>query len=255
MGVEVRMRVKIVEAVVVAVVVLTAAGDGVAGKYSRGLQRRGDVTGLSPKVDAWAFIDDEARPPHEMVLLVDTWSARGQRYPGVLPLEVALDYEGSGPAVDVSPQRFRLAWEDEGVAVDVGALDDASQIDADAIEEGLRRDAGRLRSRTPLSFGGSAPQADVRLRSPRSQDRRSPERPRLSAGTWFSSTLWFPLPTTTDLWERRFDLTFLGDADRPLARVAFRIERESSWQQGTFRRARREIRREDRSGAHASFAR
>jgi len=246
---------RVLASIAMALLASGAAPDGVAGKYSRGQLKRGDVTGLSPKVDAWAFIDDDTQPPREMVLLVDTWSARGYRYPGVVPLGVALAFEGSGDAIDVSPRRFRLAWTEGGEAVEVEGIDNAAEVDVDAIELGLRRDDIRLRSRTPFSFGRSATQAAVQLRSPLPEDRRNPESDRLGAGTWFASTLWFPLPDDTELWERRFELSFLGDADQPLAQVAFRIERDSSWQQGTFRRARREIGRENRSGARSSFAR
>ena len=226
---------------------------GAEGKYARRQRLRGEVTDTAPKLDRFAYIDDTAPKPLQLVLVVDTWTARHPRDPKLLPLHVALSYEGNGKPLRVAPDRFELSW--EGLATPEKALADAELVCRASASpcrgttgpSPVYQDVRMLSRRAPLAF--DTPRASYRsvqfhshpaLRSLRQDETWLP------AQTWTSTLMYFPVPEGFDKWDGVFVLQYVPeDGAPPAVACRFRIQRDPALQADAMRRARRDLRQED----------
>jgi hypothetical protein len=223
------------------------------GKYTRRARARGELTDTAPKLDRYAYIEDTAPKPLEMVMVVDTWTARRPRNPRLLPLVVALAHEGGGPPLLVTADRFELTW--DGAPAPVRALLDDELTCRDAAAGApclgttgpspIVHDLRMLSRRSALAF--DTPRATYRgvqfYRHPGSLRR---EEVWLPAQTWTSALLYFPVPEDFAAWDERFELRYSPEPGAPpVVSCAFRIQRDPALQSEAMRRARRDLRAEE----------
>lgn len=216
------------------------------GKYSRRQKARGETTDTAPKLDRHAFINDEAPDPLRLVLVVDAWTARHPHDARVLPLVVAMSYEGNGPALPIRPDRFELAW--DGSATPLRALEQAALIDACGGTSPVYHDLRMRSRRAPLAF--DTPRADyisVQFYSHPLLRTLRHDRLQLVSRRWFSTLMYFRLPDGFAAWDSLFDVRYVAeDGAAPLVACRFRIERDPAMNAGAMRRARKDVRDEGR---------
>jgi hypothetical protein len=223
---------------------LPAAADA-EGRYERRREKRGETTDTSPKVDAWAFIDDRRAEPLRLSLLVDAWPARRALVPDLLPLTVGVRFDGVGAPLVIRPDRFALSWPGAPAPVR-GLTHDQVRAHPEGVRV-LRHDLGSSGVTRGAAWSPRSSAIDVRFYSPPSGSIFRNDDARLPAGNWFTALLEFPVPADLDRWSTPFELTLLGDdpAAPPLATVAFRVEPDPSAGQRAFRKARKARQRED----------
>lgn len=215
------------------------------GKYVHRQRQRGEVTDTAPKLDRWAFINDAAPEPSRMVLVVDTWTARRPQDPRLLPLVVSLSYEGDGKPIPIGPDRFELTW--EGASAPVQALDEAGLKARASGPTPLLQDLRALAFRQPVSFDTPrATRVSASFYSHPSLGLRH-DRQKLSARGWIQTLMYFPVPEGFTAWDSLFELRYVPvEGEAPGVTCLFRIQRDPGLQQEAMRRARKDLRKEER---------
>ena len=245
------MRARLVSLLVLmAVVAAEAPSASAEGKYTRRRRNRGEVTDTAPKLDRWAYIEDAAPEPRRLVLVVDTWLARHPRDPKLLPLVIALSFEGDGKPLPISPGRFELRWEG---GEPVRALRDEEMLCETEPCRGttgpspVYADLRMLEARGAIPFDTPrATRIGVQFYSHPALDTYRHDATTLPAGSWFSTLAYFPVPKDFDKWEGLFDLSYVPeDGAPPEVTCRFRIQRDPALHSTAMRKARKDLRREE----------
>lgn len=214
------------------------------GKYARRQRLRGESTDTAPKLDRWSFINDAAPDPARLVLAVDAWGARRPHHPRLLPLAVALSYEGDGSPIPIRPDRFELWW--EGAAAPVRALDHQQMIAAADGPNPFYHDVRKFEVRAPLSFDTPrARRIGIQFYTHPSLSGFRHDRLMLPARSWVATLMYFEVPEGFAAWESLFEVRYVPeDGAPPAVACRFRIERDPGLQQSAMRRAKKDLRRE-----------
>ena len=211
------------------------------GRYTARREARGDVTDTAPKLDTWAFFDDSRPTPLGLTLLIDTFAARHALSTRLLPLDVGLGYDGTGPRLSVDPKSLELSFDGgsvRGLSCNELMLREGWQS---ALNQHRHLLAGRPRPYDP----SLAAMLSVNFYPDPPTSAWRSDNVRLSPGTAFTDLVYFELPEGLDPWTTRFVLSFTSTAEpttappaAPLASAAFRIEPDPELHQRAFRHAR-----------------
>jgi hypothetical protein len=233
-------------------IALTAAAPAARseGTYARRARLRGEITDTSPKLDRWAFINDDAPPPRRLVMVVDTWPARAPADPKLLPLVVAIAYEGNGDPLLVAPDRFELTW--EGAPHPERALSQEELVCDERSPPGCRGTSGHSpvfrdvrmlahRETLPLDTSRTWPASVQFYSDPALADLRH-DRLWLNAARRTSTLVYFPRPEALSDPNALLELRFVPkDDEPPAATCTFRIQRDPAVHSAAMRRARKDL--------------
>ncbi len=227
-----------------------ALADTHQGRYARRRAARGDLSDTSPKLDRFAFIQDETAEPHRLVLVVDTWVARAPRDARFLPLVIALSYEGDGDPLPIRPDRFELSVAG-GPAMRALSHDDLVARAGSASV--VLQDRRLLQRRAPLSFDTPrATPVEVTFHAHPALPELRNDRLWLASQRWFETLAYFEVPADFARWEDLMELRYVPvDGEPAAAACTFRIQRDPAAHQAALRRARRAIEREDAAARRA----
>lgn len=215
------------------------------GKYTLRQRARGEITDASARLDRYAFINDEKPTEQELVLVVDTFVARSPADERVLPLVIALSYEGEGEAIPIRPDRFRLSW---GADRPVAALRHSELASRAGGRSPVYADLRMLSFRSPLAFDTpNAEYVSVRFHSHPALRGLVHDRLDLPSHRWFETLAYFPLPEGFARWDALFELQYVPvDGEPPAVTCRFRIQRAPAVHGKALHRARKQVARESR---------
>lgn len=215
------------------------------GKYTLRQRARGEITDTSARLDRWAFINDEKATDQGLVLVVDTFVARSPADERVMPLVIALSYEGEGEAIPIRPDRFRLSW---GDGPPVEALEQSELAAHAGGRSPVYADTRMLSFRSPLAFDTpNAERVGVRFHSHPGLRGLVHDRLALPSHRWFATLAYFPLPAGFARWDALFELQYVPvDGEPPAVTCRFRVQRSLAVQAKAMHRAKKEVRRESR---------